>query len=930
MLLGAAAIALFGGAQAVAQTSISPPNNAGVTSPREAFPVEPGSDYYLANYSAYEAYLKKIATQSDRMKLVDIGKSAEGRTQWMAIVSSPENLAKMDQYRGIAQRLAKAEGLTDEQAHQLANEGKAVVWIDAGLHATEVITAQSQIHVLYRMLTYNDAETKRILDNVIILFGHDNPDGMQLVADWYMQKADEKKREYNYIPRLYQKYIGHDNNRDSFMAQMPETENVNRQLFRVWYPQIIFNQHQTGPAGMVVFVPPFRDPFNYNYDPLLVTELDEVGATIHSRLIGEGKPGSGMRSAANYSTWHNGMERSISYFHNSIGLLTEIIGGPTPQKIPLIPDTQLPKGDEPMPVAPGAWHQSQSLEYQWSMDRAVLDYAARNRERLLFNIYRMGANGIARGNRDSWTIEPNDIDALKEAAKARQAPSAASEPSYDPRQRNAVDPALYETVLHDPAKRDPRGYVIPLDAQRDLPTTITFLNTLIKTGVDVLRATQPFTAGGKTYPAGSFVVKTAQAYRPHVLDMFEPQNHPNNLEYPGGPPKAPYDITGYNLSYQMGIGYDRILEGFDGQFEKVPDLLTAPAGHVIGTGKAGWLLRHEANNNFILTNRLLKAGVKVAWLKEPTSAEGKQFGAGAVWVPASAAAQKIIATSTQQLGVDAYAVAARPSGAAMPLKPVRVGLVDQYGGVIPSGWIRWLLEQYEFPFKVVYPQELDAGKLNAKYDVLVFADETVPPSNDSPYRGRTPNQPKPEDIPAEFRSWLGVISDARTVPQLSAFAKAGGTIVTIGSANRLGPLLGAPVQPALVRMVNGKPAPLDTKEFYIPGALIRADVDPNQPLAYGVPDKVDMFFDHSQSFNIAAGSPTAKRVSWYSDAKPLRSGWAMGQEKLQGTTAIVDVDLGKGKLFVVGPEVTQRAQPYVTFKFLFNGLLYGPAEAAAR
>lgn len=210
-LIGAALFALASPALAAPIT----PKAGTLPSPAEAFPTEPGSDYYLANYDAYEKYLKALAATSDRMKLIDIGKSAEGRTMWVAIVSSPANLARLDHYREIARKLAKAEGVNEAQAKELAAEGRAVVWIDAGLHATETVTTQSQIHVLYRMLTAEDAETRRLLDDTIILFGHDNPDGLQLVADWYMRNADPKKREFKSIPRLYQKYVGHDNNRDS-------------------------------------------------------------------------------------------------------------------------------------------------------------------------------------------------------------------------------------------------------------------------------------------------------------------------------------------------------------------------------------------------------------------------------------------------------------------------------------------------------------------------------------------------------------------------------------------------------------------------------------------------------------------------------------------------------------------------------------------
>lgn len=901
--------------------TISPPNDKGIATPAESFPQEPGSDYFLADYTQYEAYLQTLDRQSDRMQLLDIGKSEEGRTMWTAIVSSPENLARLDHYQSIARRLAKAEGLSDEEAMALAAEGKAVVWIDAGMHATETVTTQSQIHVLYRMLTQDDPETLRILDDVIILFGHDNPDGLELVADWYMRKEEPTEREFRTIPRLYQKYIGHDNNRDSYMAQMAETQNVNRVLFREWYPQIIFNQHQTGPAGMVVFVPPFRDPFNYNYEPLLMTQLQEVGTTMHSRLVGEGKPGSGMRSVAPYSTWHNGMERSVAYFHNSIGLLTEIIGGPTPEKIPLVPSTQLARNDEPLPIGPQDWHLRDSLEYQWSLDRAVLDYASRNRDRLLYNIYQMGRNGIAAGQTDSWTTTPDDVHALERAAESRPLPEATG--WY--RGQRLVEPSLYQEVLRDPARRDPRAYVISA-SQRDMPSTIAFLNTLLKNGVDIERATGEFTAGGVTYPAGSFVVQTGQAYRAHVLDMFEPQDHPDDLAYPGGPPVQPYDITGYTLVEQMGVDYDRTFDTVSGPLTRVTEeLLAPPAGRVIGSGAAGWLLRHETNNSFVLTNRLLAAGLPVSWVEDATSAGGVEFAPGAVWIPASAEAGRIVADSVGALGIDAYAVDAAPTGEALAIAPVRIGLVDQYGGVMPSGWTRWLLEEFEFPFEVVFPPELDAGNLNAKYDVLLFANGTVPPDG-ALWRGRGGSMPEPEDIPAEYRDQLGLVTAERTAPQLKAFAQGGGTIIAVGGATQLTALLGAPLAPALATTAEGKTAGLEETEFFIPGALMEARIDPAQPLAYGVPDTVNLFFDRNQTFTLT-DEAAAEPVSWFDSATPLRSGWAVGQEKLQGTTAIADVDMGQGKLFVLGTDVSQRGQPYETFKILFNGLLYGPAAA---
>ena len=200
-----------------------------ITSPKQQFGFNIGDDYKLANYTQFEAYWRKLAKESDRMKLVEMGKTAEGRPQLMSIISSPANLKKLDRYKEISRKLAFAEGLSDEDAHALAREGKTIVWIDGGLHATEVLGAAQLIETVYQLLSKSDAETMRFLNDCIILAVHANPDGMELVSNWYMKDADTLKRSMN-IPRLYQKYIGHDDNRDFYMSNQPETQNVNHQL----------------------------------------------------------------------------------------------------------------------------------------------------------------------------------------------------------------------------------------------------------------------------------------------------------------------------------------------------------------------------------------------------------------------------------------------------------------------------------------------------------------------------------------------------------------------------------------------------------------------------------------------------------------------------------------------------------------------------
>ncbi|MGE0040680.1 MAG: M14 metallopeptidase family protein [Vicinamibacterales bacterium] len=899
-----------------------------VTSPQQFFGHEIGADYVLPNYTKFSEYVRLLDKESNRMQVESIGKTAEGRDQLMAIITAPENFRRLDHYRDISRRLSQAEGLTDEQARALAKEGKAVVWIDGGLHATEVLGAQQLTETIYQLVSRTDEETMRLLKDVIILATHANPDGMELVSDWYMRKDDPKQRSTGAIPRLYQKYVGHDNNRDFFMMNQPESVNINRILYRVWFPQIVYNHHQTGPTGTVMFSPPFRDPFNYVYDPIVVNELDQVGAAMHARFDAEGKPGVTTRSGSNYSTWWNGGLRTMPYFHNQIGLLTETIGNPTPIEIPFVPDRILPVGDFPFPIAPQPWHFRQSIDYSLTANYAVLDFAQRYRETLLYNIYLMGRNAIRKGSTDTWTYYPSRIAEVK-AAVARDT-RGANGGETDPRMtaggmRTPV-PTKYFELLKKPEWRDPRGYVIPAGSG-DFLTATKFVNILIKAGVAVDRATAPFTAGGTQYPAGSYVVKTAQAFRPHVLDMFEPQDHPNDFQYPGGPPIPPYDVTGWTLAYQMGVKFDRVLDAFDGSFEAIPDVVTPAPGTVTdAAGAVGYVVAQRQNDAVIAVNRLLKAGEEAYFVADRTyqSADGT----GAIFIPAKASTKAVLQKAAADLGLDFTAVTARPAGRLYKLRQPRIALWDQYGGSMPSGHVRWMLEQFEFAFDVVYPQTLDAGNLKAKYDVLLFPDGGIP--GDDNARGFGGGQPRPEDIPAEYRDHLGRVTVAKTIPMIKQFVEQGGVAIAWSNSAVLGQHLGLPLGDHLTEVGDdGNRHDLPRTKFFIPGSILRIAVDNTNPLAYGMEKTVDVFFDEDPVMELApnASLEGVRPVAWFADGQPLRSGWAWGQHYLEGGTAAVEATLGKGKVFLFGPEITFRAQPHGTFKFLFNGIFYGTAEA---
>lgn len=836
-----------------------------VTSPAQEFGARIGDDYFLATYQQLEQYWKKLDAESDRVRLVSMGQTEEGRTQWMSVVSSPENLARLDEYQKISRRLALGEA-DEAEARRLASTGKAVVWIDGGLHADEVLGAQQLIELVYQLAQADDEETRRFLRDVIVLVVHANPDGHALVADWYMREREPMRRALDGVPRSYQKYIGHDNNRDFFLSSQAETTNMNRVLYKEWFPQVVFDHHQPGPPGTVMFAPPFRGPFNYLLDPLIPASLDRAGSVMQARFAAEGKRGVTMREGAAYSAWWNGGLRTSAYFHNQIGLLTETTGDPTPMDLVVGSDRRTASDDLPLPIAPQRWHFRQAVEYSMTANRAVLDFASRSRETLLMNAYTMARHAIADGSRDSWLATPQAQNRGREAHL-----------------------------------RAPRGYILPA-SQPDFPTVTKFVDALLRSGVVVHRATAAFRVNGQLYPTGSFVVKTAQPFRAYVLDMFEPQH------YPGDHP--PYDIAGWTLALQMGAKFDRILDGFDGPFAAIDSV--APPRRIIGgqggsSSSAGFLLSHHQNDSVVAVNRLLREGASVFWLRDRTI--GSTDTTGSIYVAAGGRAQEILATAAQQLGVTVTAATTGLAAPAMKLHPVRVALWDRYGGSVSSGWLRWLLERYEFAFDRVYAQGIDRGDLVDKYDVLILPDEAELQRVD-----RTPLT-----IPSQYRNETGVLTADRSVPPLRRFVEGGGTIIAIGQAARLASSLGAPVQ----RVAFDGSGRDGDGGVSIPGSVLRVHVDNTSPLGFGFEPEVDVFFNNSPVFRVLDSSATA--VASY-DASALRSGWARGQQHLSGGAAVIDAPVGRGRVLAFGPQVGFRAQSHATFKFLFNAIYYSRAE----
>jgi hypothetical protein len=925
-----------------------------ITSPKAYMGKQIGADGFLANYTQLRGYWKKLASESDRMNVVNIGTTSYGQPMVMAVISSPANLGKVDEYREIAKTLALAKGLDDARAKALASKGKAVVWIDAGMHATESVAAQNILELVYRMVSGQDDDTLEILKSVILLVCPANPDGMEMVSNGYMATG-----RVGNLPVLYQKYIGHDNNRDYYMASQAETEAINRVLYRKWFPQIVYNHHQSAPRGTIIFTPPFRDPFNYNFDPMVVRGIALVANHISSRFSWESKPGAISRTGARYSTWWNGGLRTTTYFHNMIGILTESFGSPNPTKLTQSLRRRLPYGDYPNPVKSGLWHARQTIEYLQTANKAILLLASRYRKEFLYNIYQMGRNSIRRGSEDHWTPTPKLVaEARRRSEAARGAGRNTGDEQGEGERRGgrrrgggrgrsagAMQKAVEDTFT-DPKLRDARSYVISAK-QLDPSAARRFVGILIKAGVEVHKLTQAAVIGGKRYLPGSFVVKLAQAFRPHARDMFEPQWHPDDVGS-GGDPVAPYDSAGWTPTMQMGVEFDRVFESFEASLATVTlESLARPTAGKVTHGRAGYLLRAGDSNSFTCINRLVERKEKVFCLRKDKKLGRHSFPKGTYFISRGKDTAAVVDTMAKSLGLDFFGVDGKPGVPGLALGPIRVGLFDVYGGNMATGWTQWLLEQHEFPVQLVFGDRVEAGDLRKDFDVLIFQTGLPDPGGRGRIRralrrGR-PNRGSDERLDSlvkalpPFEDWSNVkarrvrLTKEKAVPALKAFVTDGGVLVAVGSQSvSAARLFKLPVKDGvLVRdKETSKEREATRKEFFIPASLMRMTASDASMITTGIPSSLTGMFRRSAVFQVR----DSKRVKVLlrfpeTGGDLLASGWAIGAELLRGKAAALEATVGKGKVYLFGIDAVYRGQPQVTIKMLFNSILLGAARS---
>ena len=842
------------------------------TSPEHFLGHKAGADRKLADYGQIRAYFEKLDQESAKLKLFTIGESTLKRPIIMAVISTEENLDRLDRYREIVRKLRDPRTLALEEAKKLAAEGKTILLITCSIHASEIAASQMSMELAHKLVTGDTPfDADRVLRDVIVLLvpSH-NPDGNQMVVDWY-RKFLGTKYEGGPMPWIYHHYAGHDNNRDWFMFNLPETRAVSQVLYHDWLPQIHIDEHQMGSTAARLFIPPFMDPPVPNVQPLLWRGVNLCGANMAYDLQKNGF--SGVNHGRSFTGWWIGACDDTSWLHNVVGLLSEMasvrVATPVYIEPSEIPQSYYEKRMEfPDPWPGGWWRLRDLVDYELTLSLSLVKTAALHKEDFLFNFYQM-----------------------------------------------------YKASIEQVDKNQPYAFVVPA-VQPDTPTALRMIDILMMGGVEVHQAKADFTAGGKVYPAGSFVVKMAQPYKPYAWALLERQKYPDLRQYPGGPPIPPYDNAGWTLPLQMGVLCDQVDEPFDADLAFVQKVMPAPAAV---PAEPYSVLDSRVNASYTAAFALLREKAEISRSKEAVKGPGFDLPPGSFLVKNSPAVQKILAAQAGKTGLPIFGLSDIESVPKAPLRNPRIGLYQSWRSNADEGWTRYVFDDLGIPYTTMHNDAFKPAKdkkldLRAGYDVIVFADEDA----DIIKTGKV--DPTSEyaryfmgNWPPEYEGGI----EKEGVEALKAFVESGGILITLNNACGL---VFKEFQPPARNALEK----VDRSKFFCPTSLLQIIVDNASPLGYGMPRKAATMFSDGLALSTWAppsGDWDRKVVAAYAESDVLLSGWLLGEDMIARKAAVVDTSYKKGRIILIGFPCQNRAQTHGTYKFLLNGLLYPQPEA---
>lgn len=694
-----------------------------ITSPEEAFGFKPGADRKLADWKQLTTYFETVSHQSKRVHFENLGLTTEGRPFVSLVISSPENLERAEEYKEILRRLADSRKTTADQAKELAQRGKAVLVVTCNIHSTEIASSQSAAEFVYRLASSEAPSVREILDNtIIVLVPSLNPDGQQLVVDWYKKYLGTPYEGSSPVV-VYHHYVGHDDNRDWYGFTQVETQLAVDKVINPWHPQVLYDIHQMGARGPRIYLPPWVDPIDPNIDPLLVSTMNALGSQTALEIAQTGKQGVLIHGV--YDLWSPA--RHYMAYHGTARVLTESasVNLASPIEIPFDKldrgigyDAKVRTWNFPDPWKGGTWRLGDIVAYQQDAFFSIAHNIAANRERYLLNYYQILKN--------------------------------ATEQKYG----------------------GPFAYVIPSE-QVDQAASARLLNILRRGEVEIKQASADFDVEGHHFKKGSYVVELAQPYGAFAKTLLEVQHYPSIREYPGGPLQRPYDVTAQTLPLLLGVNAVEVSKKFEVSGSLI-DKAAVPAGDVDdGKAKSGYLLDDTSNSSLYALFWLLKENVRAFRIA------GGAYAPGTIYIPAQPKLQEHLAYAAGHWPVHFKAASSQPEANLLEVRLPRIGLYQSWVASMDEGWTRWIFDQNGIPYTRLVDEDIRKGNLAKKFDVIILPDNSAKAITEGTLgRGGEGNEGGPA-VPPEFKGGLA----SKGVAALHEFVETGGTIVALNRAS---------------------------------------------------------------------------------------------------------------------------------------------------
>lgn len=845
--------------------------------PEKHFGFKPGTDRMLFDYEELIGYLQHLDAASPRLKLLDIGQSPMGKTMYIAFISSEENIQNLENLKGINRRLALDPKIPEKERESLLDNGRVFFIATLSMHSDEVGPSQSAPLIAYDLITTNDSQKEEWLDNVVyMMVPCHNPDGMDMVVNHY-KKYKDTKYEGSSLPRVYHKYIGHDNNRDFLSLTQEDTKAIARIFSKDWFPHVMVEKHQMWYESIRYFVPPVHDPISENIDAGLWNWKKIFGANMIKNMTEQGLAGVAQHTLFDdYAPIYT----DVCLWKNVISFLTEAasVKDATPIFVEANELRAYGKGlsdykksiNMPLPWPGGWWRLSNIVDYEIASTLSIIKTASLHRRDILeFN---------------------NDL-CSREVSKGK------AEPPY--------------------------CYILPLK-QHDVSELVNVVNLLKEHGVRVYQLAEPHDLDGRTYSQGDIVVPLAQPFRPFIKDAMEKQKYPVRHYTPDGEVVKPYDVTSWSLPLHRGVYVYEIVhtrpEAFESSLEEIKDLYALKKEIPENFRAAVFSVNH--NESFKAAFLAHKLGLKVSRLEKAMEFDSSKAPKGSFLIHHDPQKASQMEQLIDEMKVSPIFVKDSHDIEATPLTIPRIALVETYFHDMDAGWSRYIFDTYFIPYRVVHPGDFEKTDFAKDFDVVVFPDaqKTVLMSGKEKYGEKTAIS----NYPPEYTKGIGKEGMAR----LMTFLDGGGIIVSWNQSTELfldtlEIPLGKDKKEEFQLPVRDVSSKLQKEGLYCPGSLLWIKLTKDHPITLGMPDEAGILFEGKPVFatSVPAFDMDRRVIGKFREDNILLSGYCEKQEKLANKTCLVWLKKGKGQLVLFGFNPQYRASTQVSFKLLFNAIL---------